>query len=102
MTASIDPTPNQKTVEFVLNGVSVRASDGESILEAATRNGVQIPRLCYKPGLRSDGNCRACMVEIAGERVLAPEQTEAYRAWHAFAFCNLNREQGPRGLLDLA
>ncbi len=72
MTASIDPTPNQKTVEFVLNGVSVRASDGESILEAATRNGVQIPRLCYKPGLRSDGNCRACMVEIAGERVLAP------------------------------
>lgn len=72
MTTSIDPTPNQKTVEFVLNGVSVRASDGESILEAATRNGVEIPRLCYKPGLRSDGNCRACMVEIAGERVLAP------------------------------
>src|SRR4030095_15523600 len=28
--------------------------------------------LCYKPGMRPDGNCRACMVEIKGERVLAP------------------------------
>ena len=37
-----------------------------------TREGIEIPRLCYKPGLDEVGNCRACMVEIAGERVLAP------------------------------
>src|SRR6202041_2912972 len=32
-----------------------------------------IPHLCWlpKPGYRADGNCRACMVEIEGERVLA-------------------------------
>jgi len=34
---------------------------------------VEIPHLCYSPapGYRADGNCRACMVEIEGERVLA-------------------------------
>src|SRR5207249_2457224 len=45
---------------------------GETIIEVADRLGVEIPRLCYKPGMRPDGNCRACMVEIKGERVLAP------------------------------
>ena len=59
-------------VEFMLNGAAVRAESGETILQAALRNGVQIPYLCYKPGYRADGNCRACMVEIDGERVLAP------------------------------
>src|SRR6185503_1541768 len=34
--------------------------------------GVEIPHLCYKEGMRPDGNCRACVVEIKGERVLAP------------------------------
>jgi len=72
MTSSIDQTLNKKAIEFALNGVSVNAVDGETILEAAERNGIEIPRLCYKPGLRSDGNCRACVVEIEGERVLAP------------------------------
>ncbi len=60
------------TVEFRLNGAVVRAESGETILQAALRNGVQIPYLCYKPQYRADGNCRACMVEIDGERVLAP------------------------------
>lgn len=45
---------------------------GETILQAAERNGVAIPHLCYTEGMRPDGNCRACMVEIKGERVLAP------------------------------
>ena len=35
---------------------------------------IEIPHLCYTPApdYRADGNCRVCMVEIAGERVLAP------------------------------
>src|SRR5436853_4493794 len=45
---------------------------GETIIQTADRLGISIPRLCYKPGMRPDGNCRACMVEIKGERVLAP------------------------------
>ena len=59
-------------VEFRLDGRPVQALQGETILQAADRVGVEIPRLCYKEGYRADGNCRACVVEIAGERVLAP------------------------------
>ena len=59
-------------VEFKLNGKDVVAYGHETIIQAAKRAGVEIPHLCYKEGLRPDGNCRACMVEIKGERVLAP------------------------------
>src|ERR1051325_12230304 len=61
-----------QTIAFSLNGETVEALQGETILQAAQRNGVAIPRLCYMEGMRPDGNCRSCMVEIKGERVLAP------------------------------
>lgn len=57
---------------FRLDGREISAGPDETILQAAERNGVAIPHLCYTEGMRPDGNCRACMVEIAGERVLAP------------------------------
>jgi formate dehydrogenase major subunit len=60
------------TVEFKLNEQTILSFEGESILSAAKRNGVDIPHLCYKEGMRADGNCRACVVEIKGERTLAP------------------------------
>ncbi len=60
------------TISFTLNDKPFEALEGETILQAAKRQGVEIPHLCYKDGLRADGNCRACMVEIEGERVLAP------------------------------
>ena len=59
-------------VSFTLDGETITAFKNESILEAASRNGIEIPHLCYASGLRADGNCRACVVEIEGERVLAP------------------------------
>ncbi len=59
-------------IEFKLDGKTVVGRPDETIIETAARHGVEIPRLCYKAGLRPDGNCRACMVEIKGERVLAP------------------------------
>ena len=60
-------------VVFTLDGKSVEAKDGETIWQVAKRHGTTIPHLCHKDatGYRSDGNCRACMVEIDGERVLA-------------------------------
>ncbi len=61
-----------QSVRFTLDGREISALPEETILEAADRHGVEIPRLCHKPGYRPDGNCRACMVEIEGERVLAP------------------------------
>ena len=59
-------------VEFKLNGKDVVGYGHETIIQTAQRVGVEIPHLCYKEGLRPDGNCRACVVEIKGERVLAP------------------------------
>ena len=59
-------------VSFTLNGQPVVGSSDETILQTADRLGVEIPRLCYMEGMRADGNCRTCMVEIKGERVLAP------------------------------
>jgi len=60
------------SVEFKLNEQSVMGFQDESILNAAKRHGIDIPHLCYQEGLRADGNCRACVVEIKGERTLAP------------------------------
>ncbi len=59
-------------IGFRLNGREVAALDGEPILETARRHGIAVPHLCYSQMLRPDGNCRACVVEVKGERVLAP------------------------------
>jgi len=59
------------TVTFTLNGREVTGLSTETILEIADHQGIEIPRLCYKAGLDAVGNCRSCMVEIKGERVLA-------------------------------
>jgi formate dehydrogenase major subunit len=64
--------PVATSVAFTLNGQQVVGSSDETILQTAERLGVEIPRLCYMEGMRADGNCRTCMVEIKGERVLAP------------------------------
>ncbi|HEX3497800.1 MAG TPA: 2Fe-2S iron-sulfur cluster-binding protein, partial [Stellaceae bacterium] len=60
-------------IEFLLDGEEVEAEPGETIWQIANRRGTEIPHLCYSPspGYRPDGNWRACMVEIEGERVLA-------------------------------
>ncbi|MDX2264032.1 MAG: formate dehydrogenase subunit alpha [Hyphomicrobiales bacterium] len=62
-----------KPITFTLDGREVMALPGETIWQAAQRLGTTIPHLCWlpEPGYRADGNCRACMVEIEGERVLA-------------------------------
>jgi formate dehydrogenase major subunit len=59
------------TVTFTMNGREVTGLSTETIIEIADREGIEIPRLCYAPGLDAVGNCRSCMVEIKGERVLA-------------------------------
>ncbi len=68
-------------IRFSLDGRGVEASPGESIWTVAQREGVEIPHLCHlpRPGYRPDGNCRACMVEVEGERVLAASCIRAPR-----------------------
>src|SRR2546422_9086273 len=59
-------------IEFKLNGRTVVGRSDETLIQTAKQYGIEIPHLCYKEGRRPDGNCRACVVEIKGERVLAP------------------------------
>jgi len=60
------------TVTFSLNGEEISVPAGRTIWEAAHGHGLTVPHLCHRPesGYRSDGNCRACMVEVEGERTL--------------------------------
>lgn len=64
---------DEGTVSLVLNGARVTAKPGETIWQVAKRAGVEIEHLCYRPhpDYRPDGNCRACLVEVQGERTLA-------------------------------
>ena len=59
-------------IEFKLNGQTVVGRPDEPIIETAKKHGVEIPHLCHGGNQRSDGNCRSCVVEIKGERTLAP------------------------------
>jgi formate dehydrogenase major subunit len=54
-------------VSFTLDGREVQARASETLIEVCDREGIEVPRLCYKPGMEAVGNCRSCMVEIAGE-----------------------------------
>ncbi len=60
-------------ISFTLNGEAVSVPEGWTIWEAANGRGLVIPHLCHsgETGYRPDGNCRACMVEVEGERTLA-------------------------------
>ena len=73
MNAPLKPSNlSPQVIHFTLDGQDITAFDGESIFSAAKRHGAAIPHLCFKEGYRADGNCRACVVEIDGERTLAP------------------------------
>src|SRR6188472_4147647 len=66
---STEATPNT----IFMDDKEIDIRDGETIVRAGRRHDIKLPHLCYspKPGYRADGNCRVCMVEIEGERVLA-------------------------------
>src|ERR1044072_7782093 len=64
---------SEKPRTFFIDDREIEIRPGETIFRAGRRNDIKLPHLCYspKPGYRPDGNCRVCMVEIEGERVLA-------------------------------
>ncbi|MFN3611240.1 molybdopterin-dependent oxidoreductase [Tepidimonas sp.] len=67
----MNPPAEAAAIEFTLDGRAVAARPGETLWDVARRVGVELPHLCHRPGLPPAGNCRACVVEVAGERTLA-------------------------------
>src|ERR1700681_1150581 len=55
-----------KRVKYKLNGKDVEADEGRLVIDAAQDEGVEIPHYCYHPALGNPGNCRMCIVEVAG------------------------------------
>ena len=70
--SDLDLDLETEVVNFELNGRKIKAKSSQTLIEIAKHEGIEIPHLCYKSGMASVGNCRACVVEIEGERVLAP------------------------------
>ena len=96
-----DPHPIGEPIAFTLDGQTVEASPGETILQTARRCGIEIPHLCYKDGLRPDGNCRACVVEIAGERVLAASCCRTPRAGMSVQSASARARHSQKMVLEL-
>jgi formate dehydrogenase major subunit len=88
-------------VTFELDGRTVSGRINETIIEIAKREGVEIPHLCYKEGLDTVGNCRSCMVEIAGERVLAPSCCRAPAAGMKVSTDNARVRKSQQMVLEL-
>ncbi len=63
------------TVKITLNGRAVHAKAGQTVLEAASAAGIDIPALCHHPALPPEGACRVCLVEVKGQRTLQPACT---------------------------
>jgi NADH-quinone oxidoreductase subunit G len=59
------PAP-AKTIKMLLNGAEIEAPEGQNLIEVCKGRGIAIPHFCYHPGLKVDGNCRMCLVEIEG------------------------------------
>jgi len=55
---------------LVIDGKELRFEQGETILEVARRNGIDVPTLCYLKGAAPTGACRICLVEVEGARAL--------------------------------
>jgi bidirectional [NiFe] hydrogenase diaphorase subunit len=60
---------------LTIDGAAVAGSEGQTVLDVATENGIDIPTLCHLDGITDRGACRLCVVEIAGSNKLAPACT---------------------------
>lgn len=60
-----------KKLNITINGIQLEVDKGQTILDAANEAGIIIPTLCYHKDLCIAGNCRVCVVEVAGQKRLA-------------------------------
>jgi len=68
----VSSPPPDSLLSLTINGRTVHAPQGATILQAATRIGVEIPTICYHPSLTANAVCRLCAVEVVGARTLQP------------------------------
>lgn len=72
MVTSVPVRPPARLVELSLDGATVTAREGQTILEVCREQGIEVPTLCYLETLTPVNVCRVCVVELEGSRALAP------------------------------
>jgi bidirectional [NiFe] hydrogenase diaphorase subunit len=95
------PEMPEGKVSITIDGRRVTAREGETILDAARREGVHIPTLCYLKGLSVHGGCRLCVVEVAEDRVLRPACATTVSADMEITTTNPNLAEHRRTILEL-
>ncbi len=59
-------------IELRIDNRTIEAMEGETVLQAALRHGIEIPHFCFHPCLSIAGNCRICLVQVNGRPKLSP------------------------------
>lgn len=88
--SAVGSVTSVKMLDFSIDGVAMQAEDGQTVIQAARANGVNIPHFCWHPALSVPGNCRICMVEI---------EQDAGDPWFDIA-CNMPVTAGMRVLTN--
>ncbi len=90
-------------ITFTLDDQTVTAAPGETLWQVAKRINIEVPHLCYldEPGYRADGNCRACVVQIEGERVLAASCLRTPTEGMVVNTANERARSAQRGVFEL-
>ena len=65
-------TETRRLVDVTIDGKTLQAPEGATILQACRTEGIETPTICYLETLTPVNVCRVCVVEVEGSRVLAP------------------------------
>ena len=57
-------------VNLTIDGREITVKENTTIMEAASQNGIPIPKLCYLKGINEIAACRVCVVELEGKEKL--------------------------------
>jgi len=88
-------------VKIKLNGKEVIAQEGQTILEVARENGIEIPTLCHDEHLKPFGSCWVCLVEVKGARGFVPSCATEIRDGMEIETDNENVHSARRMALEL-
>ena len=59
-------------MKLIIDQREIEANEGETVLQAARRHGIEIPHFCYHDKLSVSGSCRICLVKVNGMPKLQP------------------------------
>ncbi len=67
--------------DIEVNGKTIKAKKGDTLLMALERNGIKVPTLCHIKDLLPSGACRMCVVEVEGRQGLIPACSHPVEEW---------------------